>query len=389
VHGASIGCDEEAQGGWSDSDLATIELLCLPGVLGAGGGTSAGAASRTPRSGAIAAAILDESHSCRWVEAGQSMPVARGNPGVCRLPSGQLLVAAGEKGATELDTCLVYEPSSGQWQAWPDLQHAHGMARACFIPAERQPSSSSGGSSMAIPSSSSGGTGPGHSTGGGGGIVIVMGGHVVADDHRGSDTAQPPPPPGGWGNQQSAAAAAAAAAPPPLDGRTTCEAREIPDNLWRVGGYCHGTAAPPAAAAAAAAVTDTAVREEAEQPERAAGWSRQQSMPVARRAFAADVLLDGRVIVAGGATAGNDQLLSSVVAWTHARRFHPLRSILTEIYRCHTCSCHEVLRMETPGQAAATREPPRGGGGVGGGVLAFHIFFCCGAVVVCDWNLPM
>jgi CLIP-associating protein 1/2 len=26
---------------------------------------------------------------------------------------------------------------------------------------------------------------------------------------------------------------------------------------------------------------------------------------------------------------------------------------LTEIYRCHTCSCHEILRMETPGQAGA------------------------------------
>jgi hypothetical protein len=34
----------------------------------------------------------------------------------------------------------------------------------------------------------------------------------------------------------------------------------------------------------------------------------------------------------------------------YARRFHPLQSILTEIYLCHTCSYHEILRMETPGQ---------------------------------------
>eukprot|EP01047_Picozoa_sp_COSAG01_P064904 COSAG01_NODE_8668_length_2703_cov_4.591398_4_plen_143_part_00 len=26
-----------------------------------------------------------------------------------------------------------------------------------------------------------------------------------------------------------------------------------------------------------------------------------------------------------------------------ARRFHPLLSILTEIYLCHTCSCHEII----------------------------------------------
>eukprot|EP01047_Picozoa_sp_COSAG01_P110824 COSAG01_NODE_39627_length_474_cov_0.770667_1_plen_56_part_10 len=25
----------------------------------------------------------------------------------------------------------------------------------------------------------------------------------------------------------------------------------------------------------------------------------------------------------------------------------PLRSVLTEIYLCHTRSCHEILRMET------------------------------------------
>jgi hypothetical protein len=33
-----------------------------------------------------------------------------------------------------------------------------------------------------------------------------------------------------------------------------------------------------------------------------------------------------------------------------ARRFHPLRSVLTEIFLHHICSCHEILRMGTPGQ---------------------------------------
>jgi hypothetical protein len=47
---------------------------------------------------------------------------------------------------------------------------------------------------------------------------------------------------------------------------------------------------------------------------------------------------------------------TGLVSDRSARRFHPLRSILTEIYLCHTCSCHEILRMETPGQAG---QPPR------------------------------
>jgi hypothetical protein len=33
---------------------------------------------------------------------------------------------------------------------------------------------------------------------------------------------------------------------------------------------------------------------------------------------------------------------------SYARRFHPLLSIVTVIYLCHTGSCHEILRMETP-----------------------------------------
>jgi hypothetical protein len=51
---------------------------------------------------------------------------------------------------------------------------------------------------------------------------------------------------------------------------------------------------------------------------------------------------------AGSVIAMDAQLL--LEAGSYARRFHPLLSILTEIYLCHTCSCHEILRMETPGQ---------------------------------------
>ena len=32
-----------------------------------------------------------------------------------------------------------------------------------------------------------------------------------------------------------------------------------------------------------------------------------------------------------------------------------MRSISTDIYLCRTCSCQEMLRMETPGQEAAAR----------------------------------
>ena len=38
-----------------------------------------------------------------------------------------------------------------------------------------------------------------------------------------------------------------------------------------------------------------------------------------------------------------------------------MRSMLTEIYLCHACSCHEISRMETPGQVkgpTAARSPP-------------------------------
>jgi hypothetical protein len=46
----------------------------------------------------------------------------------------------------------------------------------------------------------------------------------------------------------------------------------------------------------------------------------------------------------------------------YARRFHPWLFILTEIYLCHTCSCHEILRVETPGQARGLAERVRGRG---------------------------
>lgn len=48
-------------------------------------------------------------------------------------------------------------------------------------------------------------------------------------------------------------------------------------------------------------------------------WSDEPPIPHARRAFAAGVLLDGRVIVAGGATF-EDEFLDSVYAFTPARR---------------------------------------------------------------------
>jgi hypothetical protein len=34
----------------------------------------------------------------------------------------------------------------------------------------------------------------------------------------------------------------------------------------------------------------------------------------------------------------------------YARRSQSVLSISTEIYLCHTCPCHEMLRMDTPGQ---------------------------------------
>jgi hypothetical protein len=55
-----------------------------------------------------------------------------------------------------------------------------------------------------------------------------------------------------------------------------------------------------------------------------------------------------------------------------ARRFHSLLSILAEIYLCHTCHCHEILRMETPGQVEgcarlrAASALPLAAGGAGG-----------------------
>ena len=47
------------------------------------------------------------------------------------------------------------------------------------------------------------------------------------------------------------------------------------------------------------------------------------------------------------------------IGHTKVRRAFPSwnRSILTEIYLCPACSCHERLRMETPGQGAAWAAP--------------------------------
>jgi hypothetical protein len=43
-------------------------------------------------------------------------------------------------------------------------------------------------------------------------------------------------------------------------------------------------------------------------------------------------------------------------SWRCARRFQPLRSILTEIYLCHACSYHEISRVETPEQVNLSQE---------------------------------
>jgi hypothetical protein len=62
------------------------------------------------------------------------------------------------------------------------------------------------------------------------------------------------------------------------------------------------------------------------------------------------------------------------------------RSILTEIYLCHACSCPEVLRTETAGQVSEGQVPSpqlgieqqqrqrqqRGGGGADGSVVQMH-----------------
>jgi hypothetical protein len=53
-------------------------------------------------------------------------------------------------------------------------------------------------------------------------------------------------------------------------------------------------------------------------------------------------------------------LTTSTSRSLYARRFHPWLSILTEIYLCHTCSCHDILRMDTPGQGGGQRRV-RGG----------------------------
>jgi hypothetical protein len=58
----------------------------------------------------------------------------------------------------------------------------------------------------------------------------------------------------------------------------------------------------------------------------------------------------------GGYTAGRISGAGvPVVSIECARPFHPWLSILTDIYLCHTCSCHEILRMETPGQGGLPR----------------------------------
>jgi hypothetical protein len=57
------------------------------------------------------------------------------------------------------------------------------------------------------------------------------------------------------------------------------------------------------------------------------------------------------------ATASRYRLPPRCRRW-YVRRFHPFLCIWTEIYFCCTDSCHEILRMETPGQADDERWRP-------------------------------
>ena len=112
------GCDEEATNGWSDGDLNSLEILQFgsPSFLTA------------------KAKEASESTVPRWVTAAPSMPQPRGNPAVCCLKGGEIFVAGGEKGHTELGSVSVYSPASCKWESdWPDMRHVKGMARACFV----------------------------------------------------------------------------------------------------------------------------------------------------------------------------------------------------------------------------------------------------------------
>jgi serine/threonine protein kinase len=45
-----------------------------------------------------------------------------------------------------------------------------------------------------------------------------------------------------------------------------------------------------------------------------------------------------------------EQLVAKIADFVRQAFPSMMRSILTDIYLCRTCSCQEILRMETPGQ---------------------------------------
>jgi hypothetical protein len=98
------------------------------------------------------------------------------------------------------------------------------------------------------------------------------------------------------------------------------------------------------------------------------------------RSFCGDRLVGPFIKRLGNRRAFEQGALLGAVAYGlmgFARRFHSLLSILTDIYLCHTCSCHEILRMETPGSLRLSWMPL----GVRGcllllPLLLLFLFFC-------------
>ncbi len=267
------GCDEEAKDGWSDGDLKSLEILQFVPLL--------------PLQGNGNVDTQLSSHVAElpgWRSARPDMPEPRGNPAACALPGGSLFVAGGEKGHHELDTVSVYNAASGLWMTdWPKMAKARGMARACFIP-----------------------PGPGDEVGKG--SVLMMGGAATSTTTVGAQTEMHH----GMLDYHHLAVpvlpvAQLPVAPPPV-------AAIMPGAQQLVFGAVGDGDDSDDDAHVDELVTGTTV-ESFDIATRT--WSEQAPMPHARRAFAADVLLDGRVIVAGGATF-EDEFLDSVVVFNPA-----------------------------------------------------------------------
>jgi hypothetical protein len=53
------------------------------------------------------------------------------------------------------------------------------------------------------------------------------------------------------------------------------------------------------------------------------------------------------------------QMLEEVLRWCEAAFLSCVRSILTDIYLCHACSCHEILSGNAAAGRRARSRPPR------------------------------